>query len=240
MPFAGALGKPQGLGRTRGRVAPPLRRRRRDGGPPLPSSRQAAGSGPLRPAAGEPGESARHCPFRDGRAALPSAGVISAGASLGPAPWGGPGPGRATTAPSPARRRSGSPRPARRLAPGRESEPPSAGVALGRGVEMSPSPGPPGKLKRDFDEPTLAQHRPQLTPGRVDRSCPERMLGRRDSFPPAVRTRLRVQPRTRCRDAHPDLAAGPAPLQKEATWPRSGHGRGERQTSSGHSTRAGH
>ncbi len=43
------------LGRTRGRVALPMRRRRRDGGPPLLSSRQAAGSGPLLPGRAEAG-----------------------------------------------------------------------------------------------------------------------------------------------------------------------------------------
>ena len=47
------------LGRTRGRVALPMRRRRRDGGPPLPSSRQAAGSGAASARAGRRGEGDR-------------------------------------------------------------------------------------------------------------------------------------------------------------------------------------
>ena len=77
----------------RGPAGVPMRRRRRDGGP-APPSRQAAGSAPLGPGRAQaPREGARPCQSRDGRAAFRSAGVISAAASLAPAPWGGPGAG---------------------------------------------------------------------------------------------------------------------------------------------------
>ena len=53
-------------------------------------TRRAAGSRLLRPAAEAVRKSAPHCPSRDGRAVFRPAGGISAGASLAPAPWGGP------------------------------------------------------------------------------------------------------------------------------------------------------
>jgi len=110
------LPRARALRRNRGRVALPMRRRRRDGGPPLPSSRQAAALGPLRPAAEAAGESPPHCRSRDGWAFIRSVRATDAAASLAPAPWGGPEAGSRSHCRAVAARRSS---PARRRARGR-------------------------------------------------------------------------------------------------------------------------
>jgi len=89
--------RPTALRRPRGRVALPMRRRRRDGGPPLPFSRQAAGSGPLRRGRAEAArESARHRLFHRGAGFSPIGGdrfchrfpgPSGFGADLGTAQW---------------------------------------------------------------------------------------------------------------------------------------------------------
>ncbi len=125
--FCERLLVPSALGRTRGRIALPLLRRRSGGGPDPPGGGLGAAS--ARAGRSGEGDCAHHSGACDRRAALRSVGVVSASACLAPVRWGGPeagsryhcsavaaaelrsrlaadaGPGRATNAPSPARRR---------------------------------------------------------------------------------------------------------------------------------------
>jgi len=210
------------LGRTRGRVALPMRRRRRDGGPPFPLSRQAVGSGPLRP--GGPKRREGACAIAD--SATGGLSCAPRGAFLPGPPWrqrlgADPGTGRATNAPSPARRRSAAPL----VPPGGGLGAASAGGRSGErgraiadsatgGLSCAPRgaflPGPPWRQRLGAD------------PGRV--ALPLRRR-RRDGGPPLPLSRQAVGSGPLRPAAEAASEGAPLPIPPRAGFPalRGGH-----------------